>query len=99
MATSIATADTMNELQDFSGVKRVRSANVGQLTKLYNEVEKNITSYDNIENVKLLYGKLCDRFSQFKSAHLECSDLCTEPDAVSDLEQSFKRHQTNFVEF
>lgn len=34
-----------------------------------------------------------------KSAHLECLDLCKEADAVSDLEQSFERHQTNFVEF
>ena len=65
MATGIATADTMSESQDFSGVKRVRSANVGQLTKLYNELEKNMTSYDNIQNVKQLYGKLCDRFEQF----------------------------------
>lgn len=55
MATSIATADTMSESQDFSGVKRVRSADVGQLTKLYNELDKNITSYDNIETG-------CDRF-------------------------------------
>ena len=99
MATSIATADTMSESQDFSGVKRVRSANVGQLTKLYNELEKNLTSYDNIENVKQLYGKLCDRFEQFKSINLQCLDLCTEPDAVNDLEQSYERHQTNFVEF
>ena len=96
---SIATADTMSESQDFSGVKRVRSANVGQLTKLYNELEKNMTSYDNIENVKQLYGKLCDRFEQFKSIHSQCLDLCTEPDAANDLEQSYERHQTNFVEF
>ena len=91
MAMSIATADTMSESQDFSGVKRVRSANVGQLTKLYNELEKNMTSYDNIENVKQLYGKLCDRFEQFKSIHLQCLDLCTEPDAANDLEQSYER--------
>ena len=99
MAMSIAITDTMSESQDFSGVKRVRSANVGQLTKLYNELEMNRTSYDNIENVKQLYGKLCDRFEQFKSIHLKCLDLCMEPNAANDLEQSYERHQTNFVEF
>ena len=47
-----------------------------------------MVSYDNIENVKQLYGKLCDRFQQFKSAHLKCLDLCTEPDGSNELEQS-----------
>ena len=58
-----------------------------------------MVSYDNIENVKCVYGKLCNRVDQFKSAHLQCFDLCTEPGAQNELQQSFEKHQTNFVEF
>ena len=39
------------------------------------------------------------RFDQFKSAHLQCLDLCTEPDTQNELQNSFENHQTNFVEF
>ena len=58
-----------------------------------------MSSYDNVKNVKLLYGKLCDRFEQFKSVHLQCLDLCTESDATNKLEQNFDSCQKNFVEF
>ena len=84
---------------DFTSAKRARSAQIAQLTKLYSELENFMVSYDNIENVKHIYGKLCDRFDQFKSAHLQCLDLCTEPDAQNELQHSFEKHQTNFVEF
>ena len=43
----MATADTQRETKDFISV------HLAQLINLYN---------DNIENVKLLYGKLCDFF-------------------------------------
>ena len=52
-------------------------------------------SYDNME----LYGKLCDRFEEFKSAHLLCLDLCAEPGAANELDQRFERCATNFAEF
>ena len=55
---------------DFMSAKRARSAQISQLTKLYSELENFMVSYDNIENVKRVYGKLCDRLDQFKSAHL-----------------------------
>ena len=59
----MATADTQSETKDFISV------HLAQLTNLYNELEKNMSSYDNVEEVKLLYCKLCDRFEQFKSVH------------------------------
>lgn len=95
----MATADTQSENQDFISLKRVRSASLAQLTKLYNELEKTMSSYDNIEKVKLLYGKLCDRFEQFRSVQLQCLDLCTESEAANNLEQNFESCQKNFVEF
>ena len=49
-----------------------------------------------MEDVKQLYGKLCNRFEEFKSAHL---DLCAEPGAANELEQSFDRCAMNFAEF
>ena len=93
------TEDTQSESQDFSNRKRARSAHLEQLTKLYNELEKNMSSYENIESVKLLYEKLCVRFEQFKSEHLICLDLCTELETINGLKQGFDRSETNFVEF
>ena len=91
------TGGAQSETMDFTSAKRARSAQIEQLTKLYSDLENFMVSY--IENVKRLYGKLCDSFDQFKSAHLQCLDLCVEPDAQNDLQQSFEDHQTNFVEF
>ena len=65
----MATADTQSETEDFISV------HLAQLTNLYNEFEKNMSSYDNVEKVKLLYGKLCDRSEEFKSVHLHGSLL------------------------
>ena len=80
---------------DFTSAKRARSAQMAQLTKLFSDLENFTVSYDNIENVKRLYGKICDRFDQFKSAHLQCLDLCAEPDAQNDLQQSFEKKTSN----
>ena len=82
MDTGGAQSDTM----DSRSAKRARSAQIAQLTKLYSELENFMVSYDNIEDVKRVYGKLCDRFDQFKSAHLQCLDLCKEPDAQNELQ-------------
>ena len=75
----MATADTQSETKAFISV------HLAQLANLYNELETYMSSYDNVENVKLLYGKLCDRFEQFKSVHLQCLDLCTESDVTNKL--------------
>ena len=95
----MATADTKDETQIFPSRKRVRNAELSQLTKLYNELERNMSSYENNDYVKSLYSKLNDRFEQFRWAHLQCLDLCTESDAANNLEQNFDSCQKNFVEF
>ena len=64
------TGGAKSETMDFTSAKCARSAQIAQLTKLYRELENFMVSYDNIENVKRVYGKLCDRLDQFKSAHL-----------------------------
>ena len=61
----MATTDTKDE--DFLSRKRVRNANLSQLTKLYNELERNMCSFDNNNHVRSLYKKLVERFDQFKS--------------------------------
>ena len=99
MDTSVDTGGAKSETMDLRSAKRAHSAQIAQLAKLYSELENFMVSYDNIENVKRLYGKLCDRFDRFKSAHLKCLDLCTEHDTQNELQQSFEKYQTNFVEF
>ena len=93
----MATTDTKDE--DFLSRKRVRSANLSQLTKLYNELERNMCSFDNNDYVRSLYKKIVERFDQFKSAHLQCLDLCTETDVANILIEHFDSCQKNFVEF
>ena len=94
---STNSAETCN--QEFVSLKRSRSANGAQLTKLYNELEKSMMSYNNIEEVKLLNNKLCERFEHFKSVHLQCLDLCAQPEVVADLEANFESCLKNFEEF
>ena len=69
MDTSVYTGGAKSVTMDVTSAKRARSAQIAQLTKLYSELEKFMVSYDNTENVKRVYGKLCDRLDQFKSAH------------------------------
>ena len=57
--------------------RKKRTVNLSQLTKLYNELETKMISRDNVENVKILFTKLCDRYEHFKAAHLEFLDFCT----------------------
>ena len=58
----MASTDTKDE--DFLSKKRVRSANLSQLTKLYNDLERNMSSFDNNDYVLSLYNKLMERFDQ-----------------------------------
>ena len=55
------TGDAQSETMDFTSAKRARSAQIALLTKLYSDLKNFMVSYDNIENIKLLYGKLRDR--------------------------------------
>ncbi|CAG2197877.1 TREH [Mytilus edulis] len=63
------------------------------------ELEKNLISYENVEHAKQLYSKLCERFEQFKLAHLQCLDLCTQSEVIENLEVNYERCHENFVEF
>ncbi|CAC5385448.1 unnamed protein product [Mytilus coruscus] len=56
-------------------------------------------SRDNRETVKNLYVKLCDRFEQFKTAHINCLDLCRDLHVVETLEMNFDSCQKNLKEF
>ncbi|CAC5361141.1 unnamed protein product [Mytilus coruscus] len=97
----MATDRRNEDFLDFGDVKRTLSTNLAQLTKLYKELEKNLISYENVEHVKQLhvYSKLCERFEQFKLAHLQCLDLCTQSEVIANLEVNYERCHENFVEF
>ena len=58
-----------------------------------------MSSFDNNDYVLSLYNKLLELFDQFKSAHLQCLDLCTEIDVANILIEHFDSCQKNFVEF
>ena len=47
----MGTTDTKDEYQDFPSRNRVPSANMSQLTKLYNELESNMSSFDDKDYV------------------------------------------------
>ena len=89
----------MDKEQDLNAMKRTRSSNLAQLTKLYKELEKKMVSYDNMEFVKELYGKQCERFAQFSDVHAQCVDLCTQPEVVETLELNYISCKENFDEF
>ena len=95
----MTTADTRGDSQDFIIRKCARSANLSQLTKLYKELERGMSSYDNKDNVVSLYNKLKERFEQFKSAHLQCPDICADTDTANTLIDHFGCCQKNLVEF
>ncbi|KAH3792398.1 hypothetical protein DPMN_145894 [Dreissena polymorpha] len=84
---------------DFVESKRKRSTQKALMTKLYNELEKNILSRDNIDHVKVLLQKLCERFEQFKNAHVRCLELCSVPDVAANFELTYKNCIQNFVKF
>lgn len=87
------------EKQDLGELKRIRGSKLASLTRLYKDLEKNMLSYENSENVTTLFEKLCDRYEQFKSVHLECLDVCTDSSVIEQLEVSFESCLKNFEEF
>ena len=89
----------MDKERELNAMKRTRSSNLAQLTKLYKELERKMVLYDNMDSVKELYGKLSDRFEQFSDVHAQCVDLCTQPDVVDTLELNFISCKKNFEEF
>ena len=89
----------MDKERELNAMKRTRSSNLAQLTKLYKELERNMMTYDNANIVKDLYCKLTERFKQFANVHAQCVDLCTQPEVVETLELNFISCKENFDEF
>ena len=58
-----------------------------------------MVSRENTEIVNNLYVKLCDRFEHFKTAHMECLDICADLDIVETLEMNFDSCKKNLMEF
>ena len=89
----------MDKERELNAMKRTRSSNLAQLTKLYKELERNMMTYDNADIVKELYCKLMERFEQFANVHAQCVDLCTKLEVVENLELNFISCKENFDEF
>ena len=87
------------ESKESTSLKRVRSTHLTQLTKMYKELEENMVSKENVENVKQLNTKLCERYDKFNKSHLECLDVQTDSDICSSLEKNFESCKRNFHEF
>ena len=85
--------------KDFNSCKRLRSTQMAQMTKLYTELEKQMISRTNVDQVKCLFEKLCDKFELFKTAHLECLDACSDSGIIDSLEVTYRSCQNNFIEF
>ena len=58
-----------------------------------------MVSRENTEIVNNLYVKLCDRFEHFKTAHMECLDICADLDIVETLKMNFDSCKKNLMEF
>jgi hypothetical protein len=86
------------EQTDFISARKTRTTHLSQLTKIYNEIEKQMVSYENTEKVKELYDRLCNRYELFKTVHLQCMDLCKDTETFETLENSYVSQQNNFVE-
>lgn len=86
-------------MTDFNTAKKSRATHLGQLTKLYKELEKQMSSIDNVVEVKELFDRLCDKYEQFKTVHFQCLELCEDPEMSDTLEKNFESCKTNFVEF
>ncbi|CAC5384825.1 unnamed protein product [Mytilus coruscus] len=54
-------------------------------------------SRDNVEAVKTLNNKLCDRYEQFKAIHSEFLDFCSSSDIIETLEMNFDSSQKNLL--
>ncbi|XP_053377394.1 uncharacterized protein LOC128546216 [Mercenaria mercenaria] len=87
------------ETAKFTSAKKSRSALLAQLTKINNELERQMVSTENAEKVKHLYKNLCDRYEQFKNAHFHCLELCDDPSIIELLETNYSSQQKNLTEF
>ena len=63
------------EQTNFTEAKKSRTAHLSQLTRLYKELDKQLLSHENSEKAKGIFERLCDRYEQFKSAHLVSAEL------------------------
>ena len=88
-----------DENKEFAALKRSRSSNAAQLTKIYKELERKMMSRENVSVVTELNDKLCDKFESFKTVHLQCLELCTDAENVDNLETNYESSLKNFVEF
>lgn len=91
--------NTDNQGKDFSSLKRSRSAHASHLTRIYKELEEQMMSYDNADQVEQLHKKLCNTFDKFKTAHLECLDNCLDSDVCETLEMHYGSCKKNLEEF
>ena len=80
-------------------LKRVRAGYLGQLTKMYRQLEEQMLSRENSETIKELYGKLKALFETFKKSHMDCLDNCQSADKIESYEQSVCTCEENFKEF
>ncbi|KAH3797743.1 hypothetical protein DPMN_151329 [Dreissena polymorpha] len=78
--------------------KKSRDAHLGQLTKLYKELEIQMLSPENTIRVRELFGRLCDKYEEFKTAYFQYFVLCEDPETKVALQKSFESCKTNFVE-
>ena len=88
-----------DDRKEYSVVRRIRTSNLAIMTKLYNELEKKMVSRENTDIGKNLYVKLCDRFEHFKTAHMECLDICADLEIVETLDMNFDNCKKNLMEF
>jgi len=79
--------------KDFNSCKRLRSTQMAQMTKLYTELETQIIPRTNVDQVKCLFEKLCDKFELFKTAYLECLDACSDSGIIDSLEATYRSCQ------
>ncbi|XP_055998880.1 uncharacterized protein LOC130047581 [Ostrea edulis] len=93
----------MNSKEDsntnFTEVRRLRTTHQSQLTKLYNDIEKKLVTYDNVDIVKTSAKKVHERFHSFQEAHLQCLDKCSDSQMTETLENNFDSCKRNYEEF
>lgn len=95
MANSAAEGEQIQLIK----LKRKRSAVLAQLTKSYNNIERLMVNYENVDAVEDLYSKLEERYNEFTTRHLDCLDVCSELDVVQSLEQQYDSCKNNYEEF
>lgn len=87
------------EPEGFTDAMKSRTVHLSQLTKIYNELERLMMSTENCKKVNDVYIKLCDRYELYKTAYLQCVDLCEDSAKIESLETNFTSQVQNFAEF